>query len=312
MHLISIIVPCYNEQDTIPIFYEKLKSTLNVMKEKIKFEVIFVDDGSIDTTLTVIKSLSINDDNIKYISFSKNFGKEAAIYAGLERSTGDFVAIMDADLQDPPELLTEMYDEIVKYGYDCIVARRVSRRGEPVIRSFFARKFYYLMNIVSKTEIMDGTRDYRLATRQVVDAVLSLKEVNRFSKGIFNWVGFKSKYIEYENVERIAGETKWSLWKLFLYSFNSIIAFSTLPLAIASVLGIILCFVAFVLICIIVLKTLIFKDPVAGYPSLICAIIFIGGIQLFCIGVLGQYLAKTYLESKNRPLYIVKEEKDMN
>ncbi len=312
MHLISIIVPCYNEQDTIPIFYEKLKSTLNTMKEKIKFEVIFVDDGSTDTTLTVIKSLSIDDDNTKYISFSKNFGKEAAIYAGLERSTGDFVAIMDADLQDPPELLAEMYNEIVNYGYDCIVARRVSRCGEPVIRSFFARKFYYLMNIVSKTEIMDGTRDYRLATRQVVNAVLSLKEVNRFSKGIFNWVGFKSKYIEYENVERIAGETKWSIWKLFLYSFNSIIAFSTLPLAIASVLGIILCFVAFILICVIVLKTLIFKDPVAGYPSLICAIIFIGGIQLFCIGVLGQYLAKTYLESKNRPLYIVKEEKDMN
>ena len=308
MQLISIIVPCFNEQAAIPIFCKKIAEVSEKMKSLADFEIIFVDDGSKDETLNVIKNFAALDKKIKYISFSRNFGKEAAIFAGLEKAKGDFVATMDVDLQDPPELLIEMYSGIVKEGFDCVATRRVTRKGEPPIRSFFARCFYALINKISKTEIVDGARDYRLMTRQMVEAVLRMKEYNRFSKGIFGWVGFKTKWLDYENVERVAGETKWSFFKLLIYSFDGIVAFSTAPLAIASILGFILCFVAFILICVIIIKTLVWKDPTVGYPSMMCAIIFIGGIQLFCIGILGQYLSKTYLEVKKRPIYVVKEE----
>lgn len=308
MQLISIVVPCFNEQAAIPIFCKKIAEVSEKMKSLAVFEIIFVDDGSKDETLNVIKNFAALDKKIKYISFSRNFGKEAAIFAGLEKAKGDFVATMDVDLQDPPELLIEMYSGIVKEGFDCVATRRVTRKGEPPIRSFFARCFYALINKISKTEIVDGARDYRLMTRQMVEAVLRMKEYNRFSKGIFGWVGFKTKWLDYENVERVAGETKWSFFKLLIYSFDGIVAFSTAPLAIASILGFILCFVAFILICVIIIKTLVWKDPTVGYPSMMCAIIFIGGIQLFCIGILGQYLSKTYLEVKKRPIYVVKEE----
>ena len=309
MNLLSVVVPCYNEQEAMPLFYDEIIKSADKMKSSVEFEIIFVDDGSKDNTLQVARTLSEKDERVKYISFSRNFGKEAAIYAGLEDAKGDFVAIMDVDLQDPPELLVEMYDEIINEGYDCVATRRVSRKGEPPIRSFFARCFYLLINKMSKTEIVDGARDYRLMTKQMVESILSLKEYNRFSKGLFSWVGYKTKWLEYENIERVAGETKWSFGKLFIYSLEGIVAFSTVPLAIASFAGMILCLVAFVLICVIVAKTLIFGEPVKGYPSLICAITFIGGIQLFCIGILGQYLSKTYLETKNRPIYIAKEKK---
>ena len=308
MKVISIVVPCFNEQAAIPIFCKKIAEVSEKMKSLADFEIIFVDDGSKDETLNVIKNLAALDKKIKYISFSRNFGKEAAIFAGLEKAKGDFVATMDVDLQDPPELLIEMYSGIDKEGFDCVATRRVTRKGEPPIRSFFARCFYALINKISKTEIVDGARDYRLMTRQMVEAVLRMKEYNRFSKGIFGWVGFKTKWLDYENVERVAGETKWSFFKLLIYSFDGIVAFSTAPLAIASILGFILCFVAFILICVIIIKALVWKDPTVGYPSMMCAIIFIGGIQLFCIGILGQYLSKTYLEVKKRPIYVVKEE----
>lgn len=306
--LISVIVPCLNEQESIPIFYNEIDKIANKMKDQVNFELIFVDDGSKDDTLNVTKELNKKDDRIKYISFSKNFGKEAAIFAGLEKSKGDYVAIMDVDLQDPPELLVDMYYGITREGYDCVAAKRVTRRGESKIRSFFAKKFYSIINKISKTEIVDGARDYRLMTKQMVRAVLSVKEYNRFSKGIFSWVGFKTKWLEYKNVERVAGKTSWSFWNLFLYGLEGIIAFSTVPLSIASILGIVLCILAFIYICIIIVKTLIWGDPVGGYPSLICMITFLGGIQLFCTGILGQYLAKVYLETKKRPMYLVKEE----
>lgn len=308
MKLLSVVVPCYNEEEVMPIFYNEIIKVVDKLKTFVNFEIIFIDDGSKDDTLQVSKALSEKDNRVKYVSFSRNFGKESAIYAGLEKAKGDFVAIMDVDLQDPPALLIDMYRSIVDESYDCVSTRRVNRKGEPPIRSFFARCFYSLINKISKTEIVDGARDYRLMTRQMVESILSLKEYNRFSKGIFSWVGYKTKWVEYENVERAAGETKWSFWKLLLYSLEGIVAFSTAPLAIASVAGMILCVVAFVFICVIVGKTLILGDPVSGYPSLICTIMFIGGIQLFCIGILGQYLAKTYLETKDRPIYITKEE----
>ena len=257
-----------------------------------------------------MRELSKNDD-VRYISFSRNFGKEAAMYAGLEASLGDYVAIMDADLQDPPALLKEMYELLKSKEYDSVATRRVTRKGEPVIRSFFARLYYKIINKISKTEIVDGTRDFRLMTRQMVNAVLEVKEYNRFSKGIFSWVGFRTKWLEYENVERVAGETKWSFWKLFLYSLESIVAFSTVPLSIASVMGILFCFVAFIIIIFIIVRTLMFGDPTSGWPSMVCIMFFIGGVQLLCLGVIGQYLSKTYLEVKKRPIYIVSEtEKD--
>ena len=273
----------------------------------VDFEFIFVNDGSEDKTLSVIKQLSENDSRVKYISFSRNFGKEAAIFAGFQNSTGDYVVLMDADLQDPPRLLPEMYKAIVEEGYDSVATRRVTRKGEPPIRSFFARMFYKIINKISDADIVDGARDYRLMKRSMINAIISMSEYNRFSKGIFGWIGFDTKWIEFENVERVAGETKWSFWKLFKYSLEGITAFSVGPLQIASIFGTFFSFTAFIMIFVIVLRTLIFGDPVSGWPSTICVIMLIGGIQLLCIGILGQYLAKTYLETKHRPVYITKE-----
>lgn len=306
MDKISLVIPCYNEEQALPFLYEELEKVSKKMNGQ-SFEFIFVNDGSRDKTIDVIKSFHRRDDRIRYVSFSRNFGKEAAILAGLRVSSGDYVAMIDADLQDPPMLLEEMYQSIKEEGYDCVATRREDRKGEPVIRSFFARKFYQLINKISDTKLVDGARDFRLMTRQMVDAIIELPEYNRFSKGIFQWVGFNTKWISYENVERVAGETKWSFWGLFFYSLEGIIAFSTRPLAIASFFGMLFCVIAFILICIIITKTLIWDDPVAGYPSTICIIFFIGGIQLFCLGILGQYISKTYLETKHRPVYIVKE-----
>ena len=308
-NLISIIIPCYNEEDSITYFYDAITKQSAVMQNKYKvdFEYLFINDGSRDNTLQVIKEYAKKDDRVKYISFSRNFGKEAAMYAGMQHADGDFVAVMDADLQDPPYMLEEMYKSIINEGYDCAATRRVNRKGEPPVRSFFARMFYKLINKISNANIVDGARDYRLMTRQMVDAILEMGEYNRFSKGIFGWVGFDTKWLEYENTERAAGETKWSFWKLFLYSLDGIIAFSTAPLAIASVIGFLFCIIAFVMIVVIIAKTLIWGDPVAGYPSLVCIIFFVAGVQTFCIGILGQYLSKTYLETKKRPIYIIKE-----
>lgn len=306
MEKISIIVPCYNEEESLPLFYDEICKVASEFK-KVDFEFIFVNDGSKDKTLNIARDLSKKDKRVRYISFSRNFGKEAAILAGLEYSTGDYVAMMDADLQDPPSLLFEMYDGIKNEGYDCVATRRVSRKGEPPIRSFFAKCYYWLINKISKTPIIDGARDYRLMTRQMVDSILSLKEYNRFSKGIFSWVGYDTKWLEYKNVERVAGTTKWSFWKLFLYSLESIVAFSTVPLAISSVVGLLFFIVSLIMIVVIIAKTLILGDPVAGWPSLVCIIFFVSGVQLFCIGVIGQYLSKLYLEIKNRPVYIIKE-----
>ena len=309
MKKISLVVPCYNEQEVINLFYAEIQKVKKDF-ENVEFEIIFVNDGSRDKTLELTRSLSKNKD-VRYISFSRNFGKEAAMYAGLEASTGDYVAIMDADLQDPPALLKEMYEVLESGEYDSVATRRVTRKGEPIMRSFFARLYYKIINKISKTEIVDGARDFRLMTRQMVNAVLKVKEYNRFSKGIFSWVGFNTKWLEYENVERAAGETKWSFWKLFLYSLDSIVAFSTVPLSIASVMGILFCFVAFIIIVFIIVRTLMYGDPTSGWPSMVCIMFFIGGVQLLCIGVIGQYLSKTYLEVKKRPIYIIKEtEKD--
>lgn len=268
---------------------------------------MFIDDGSVDDTLKIIKEVSRKHDKVKYISLSRNFGKESAIYAGLKNSTGDYVVIMDADLQDPPSLIPDMLYAIEKEGYDCVGSRRVNRKGEPPIRSFFARLFYKIINKISDAEIVDGARDFQMMTRKVVDAILSIKEYNRFSKGIFGWVGFKKKWLEYENIERAAGETKWSFWKLFIYAIQGIIAFSTTPLVIASVFGMLCCVFAALMLIFIVVKTLIFGDPTSGWPSLVCIILLLSGLQMFFIGVLGQYLAKTYLETKRRPIYLVSE-----
>ena len=304
--LISVIVPCYNEQDVLHLFYDEIGLVAGEMQEY-DFEFIFVNDGSSDDTLKICKELAAKDERVKYISFSRNFCKEAGIYAGFEKAKGDLVCMMDADLQDPPALLPEMVKAIEEEGYDSVATRRVTRKGEPPIRSFFARMFYKLMEKISETEIVDGARDYRLMTRQFVNSLLQLEEYNRFSKGLFGWVGYQTKWLEYENVERAAGETKWSFWKLLLYSIEGIMAFSTVPLAISAVTGILFCAIAFVMILFIIVKTIVFGDPVAGWPSTACIILFVGGVQLFCVGILGQYLAKTYLEVKGRPIYICKE-----
>ena len=305
MKTLSVIVPCYNEQESVPLFYEAfIKETADM---PVAFEFLFVDDGSGDNTLNAFRALRERDPRVHYISFSRNFGKESAMFAGMEAAQGDYVAIMDVDLQDPPSLLPEMLRGSEEDGYDCVATRRVTRKGEPKVRSFFARAFYRLINKISKTEIVDGARDFRLMTRQMVDSILSLKEVSRFSKGIFSWVGYRTKWLEYENVERVAGETKWSFWKLLIYSIDGIIGFSTAPLAIASVVGVLFCILAFVLILYFFLKTLIWGDPVAGFPAMICIVLLLGGIQLFCVGILGQYLSKTYLETKKRPIYIARE-----
>ncbi len=306
--IISTVTPCYNEEAAIPLFYQELRRVAEEMADA-EFEFLFVDDGSKDGTLEILRELNQRDARVHYVSFSRNFGKEAGIYAGLQNASGDFVAILDADMQDPPSLLPEMYRIVTEEEYDCVGTRRVTRKGEPPVRSMFARIFYRLMNRISKTEVVDGARDFQLMNRKVVDAVLSVGEYNRFSKGIFGWVGFKKKWLEYENVERVAGETKWSFWSLFIYALDGIIAFSTAPLVISSILGILLCVVSFVLILIVVIKTLMWGDPVAGYPSLVCIICFISGIQLLCMGILGQYLAKTYLETKKRPVYLIREKK---
>jgi len=305
MKRISIVVPCYNEEETVPLFFDACAEAL--ARLPVEPEWWFVDDGSQDGTLACFKVLRDKDMRVHFISFSRNFGKEAAMYAGLEAASGDCVAVMDADLQDPPALLEKMLTELETGEYDCVATRRVTRKGEPKLRSFFARSFYRLLNRISKTEVVDGARDFRLMSRRMVDAILSLKEVSRFSKGIFSWVGFNTKWLEYENVQRSAGETKWSFWKLLVYSLDGIIGFSTAPLAIASIMGLLFCLLAFVLILYFFIKTLIWGDPVAGFPAMICIILLLGGIQLFCIGILGQYLSKTYLETKRRPIYILQE-----
>ncbi len=307
--LLSIVVPCYNEQEALPYFYKEICRVAEEMKAShgADFEFIFVDDGSKDKTLSIARELHKQDARVRYISFSRNFGKEAGILAGLEAAKGDYVAMMDADLQDPPALLPQMLDALLEEDYDCAATRRTNRKGEPPIRSFFARMFYKIINRLSDADIVDGARDYRLMRRRMVDAILALPEYNRFSKGIFGWVGFKTKWLEYVNVERVAGETKWSFWKLFLYSLEGIVAFTTAPLALASLIGIIFCVLAFVMILFIIVRTLLFGDPTSGWPSLVCIIFLCSGVQLFCMGVLGQYLAKTYMEVKHRPVYIVRE-----
>ena len=304
---LSIVVPCFNEASVLQQFYDEINSIIDKIELQIEF--VFVNDGSSDKTIDIIKTLAVNDNRIHYISFSRNFGKEAAMLAGLYHSIGDYVVVMDADLQDPPSMLAEMLNAVMNEGYDCAATRRVSREGEPAIRSFLARMFYKLINKISETEVVDGVRDFRLMSRKMVDAILSLKEKNRFSKGIFSWVGFNTKWFEYKNIERVAGETKWSFKKLFLYSIDGIIAFSSLPLSVASIVGILLFIISIILICYIIFRTIIWGDPVAGWPSTICIILFIGGIQLFTVGILGQYISKIYIETKNRPIYIVKEKK---
>ena len=307
MDKISVIVSCYNEEESLPLFYKEMERVRKEDFQDVEFEYIFVNDGSKDNTLKEIKNLRENDSKVRYISFSRNFGKEAAMFAGLEAAEGDYITLMDADLQDPPSLLRQMYDYIKNDGYDCIGTRRVTRKGEPPIRSFFARIFYKLINKMSKVEMVDGARDYRLMTRQMVDAILQLKEYNRYSKGLFSFVGFNTKWIEYENIERVAGETKWSFWKLFKYAIEGITAFSTTPLIISSVIGLLFCLISFLLIIFIIIRTLIYGDPTSGWPSMVCIIFFVSGVQLFSLGIIGQYLSKTYLEVKHRPIYIVKE-----
>lgn len=310
--LLSVVVPCYNEEAVLPVFYQEITKISEEMAREVDFEFVFVDDGSSDGTLAEIEKLAASDKRVRFVSFSRNFGKEAGLLAGLEYAQGDFVATMDADLQDPPSLLPKMYQYVRDGEYDCVGTRRVNRAGEPPIRSFFARIFYKLINKMSKIEMVDGARDFRLMSRQMVNAIISMPEYNRYSKGLFSFVGFKTKWLEYENVQRAAGETHWSFWKLFAYAIDGICAFSTMPLVIAAVLGLIFCLVAFVMVVIIVVKTLLYGDPVGGWPSMICVVLMMGGLQLLALGVIGEYLAKMYLETKRRPVYIVrKTDKDL-
>lgn len=306
MKKISVVVSCYNEEKTLPLFYKEIIKTAKEFKNE-EFEFIFVNDGSKDKTLEIIKELRKKDNRVRYISFSRNFGKEAAMMAGLEASKGDYVTFMDSDLQDPPSLLKEMYKYIIEEGFDGVGTKISKRNRKFFIRNFFTKIFYKLINKMSKVEMVDGARDYVLITRQVADAIISVKEYNRYFKGLFNFVGYDIKWIEYENVERVAGESNWSFWKLFVYAIEAIVGFSTLPLAISSIIGIMFFFISLILIIFIITKTLIFGDPTSGWPSLACIIFFVSGIQLFSIGIIGQYLSKTYLEVKNRPIYIVKE-----
>ncbi len=308
--MVSLIVPCYNEQEALPVFYEEVTRVASELTQE--YEIIFVDDGSKDETLSKLKLLATKDFHITYISFSRNFGKESAMYAGFCNAQGNYVAVMDADMQDPPVLLPEMLDILESGEYDSVATRRVSRNGEPPIRSWFARKFYQIINKISDADIIDGARDFRLMKRDMVDAIISMSEYNRFSKGIFGWIGFRTYWLPYENVERVAGETKWNFWKLFKYAIDGIINFSQVPLNMASWFGIIMTFMSFVMLIVIVVRKLIFGDPVEGWASTICVIIFIGGIQLFCTGIMGQYIAKTYMESKKRPHYIIAETNNVN
>lgn len=302
--LISLIVPCFNEESALPLFWEKVSQVMEQMKEQ-EFEVIFVDDGSTDGTMVEIEKLAIADTRVKYVSFSRNFGKESAMYAGFQYARGDYIATMDADLQDPPDLLPELYHAVAVEGYDSAATRRVTRKGEPPVRSFFAHMFYRLINRMSNVDIVDGARDFRFMNRKFVNALLELKEYNRFSKGLFGWVGFKTKWIEFENVKRVAGETKWSFWKLFKYSIEGMVAFTTTPLVVASFAGFLLCLLSFIATIFIVVRKALMGDPVPGWPSLACIITFLCGILLFFMGILGQYMAKMYLEIKNRPIYLV-------
>lgn len=306
MDKITVAVPCYNEEEALTPFFAEVTRVAAEMPY-VEFEFLFINDGSKDRTIDKIRQLAAQDERVRYISFSRNFGKEAGIYAGLENASGDYVVIMDADLQDPPALLPEMYRAVTDEGYDCVGSRRVTRKGEPPIRSFFARMFYKIINRMSDAEIVDGARDFQMMSRTVVEAILSMGEYNRFSKGIFGWIGFHKKWLEYENIERVAGETKWSFWKLFLYAIQGIIAFSTMPLVLSSVFGLICCILAFVMIIVVIVRTLVFGDPTAGWPSLVCIMLLLSGIQMLGIGIVGQYLAKTYLETKKRPIYLVKE-----
>ena len=301
--LVSVVVPCYNEEAVIRLYYEEMNKVTELLTDY-DFELIFVNDGSKDGTLGFLKEFASKDNRVKFISFSRNFGKESAMYAGLKNSNGDYVVLMDADLQDPPKTLIEMLRIATEEGYDSVATRRMTRKGEPPIRSFFARQFYKIMNKISKTDIVDGARDYRLMSRNFVDSLLRMSEYSRFSKGLFGWVGFKTKWIDYENVERAAGETKWSFWKLLLYSIEGIVAFSTLPLSISVFFGIIFAFLSFIGLVFVVIRAVIFGDPVAGWPSMISIILLIGGVQLICIGILGIYLSKVYLEVKKRPIFI--------
>lgn len=302
--LISLIVPCFNEESALPLFWEKVSQVMEQMKEQ-EFEVIFVDDGSTDGTMVEIEKLAIADTRVKYVSFSRNFGKESAMYAGFQYARGDYIATMDADLQDPPDLLPELYHAVAVEGYDSAATRRVTRKGEPPVRSFFAHMFYRLINRMSNVDIVDGARDFRFMNRKFVNALLELKEYNRFSKGLFGWVGFKTKWIEFENVKRVAGETKWSFWKLFKYSIEGMVAFTTTPLVVASFAGFLLCLLSFIATIFIVVRKALMGDPVPGWPSLACIITFLCGILLFFMGILGQYMAKMYLEIKDRPIYLV-------
>jgi len=303
---ISIVVPCYNEEESLPLFKAAITEVAETMPD-VEFEYVFVNDGSRDATLEVLRQFAKADSRYRYLSFSRNFGKEAALLAGLEAATGDFLAVMDADLQDPPSLLPQMYESITQDNYDCVATRRVTRTGEPPIRSFFARRFYSFINRISDTKMVDGARDFRLMTRQMVDAILRLQEYNRFSKGLFSWVGFNTKWIEYENIPRAAGTTTWSFWGLALYSMDGIAAFSVKPLALASYMGVLFCLLAFVGIVFIIGRWLIFGDPVAGWASMVTIVLLVGGVQLLCTGIMGMYLSKTYLEVKGRPVYVVME-----
>lgn len=306
MDKISIIVPCYNEEESIPLFYEEIKKQEQKM-ESVVFELWFIDDGSKDKSLDEMKKLHQNDKEVHYLSFSRNFGKEAAIYAGLEAATGKYVTLMDVDLQDPPTLLGEMYEIMKKQDYDVIATRSTSRNGYSFFRKTFTKWFYHLINKISKVEMVDGARDFRLMKRKVVNEILKMKEYNRYSKGLFSFVGFKTKWITYENPVRSAGNTKFNFWKLFSYAVEGIVGFSTVPLAIAAIVGILFCFISFLMIIVIIIRTLIWSDPTSGWPSMVCIMFFLSGVQLFCTGIIGEYLSKTYLETKQRPIYILRE-----
>ena len=313
MSLLSVIVPCYNEQEALPYFYDAIVKVSDEMKavwQDLEFEYLFIDDGSKDDTLAVIEGLREKDKRVRYVSFSRNFGKEAGLYAGLSNARGDHGVTMDADMQDPPALLPDLYRAVVEEGYDSAATRRVTRKGEPPLRSFFARMFYRLINRMSAADIVDGARDYRIMNRRMIDTIVGMKEYNRFTKGIYGWIGFDTKWIEFENVERVAGETKWSFWKLFKYALEGIIGFSTIPLSMATWFGLLMSAISFIGILFIIVKKLAFGDPTSGWSSMVCIILLVAGIQLFCMGVIGQYLSKAYLESKHRPIYIAKKTSD--
>ena len=316
MKKISIVVPCYNEQEVLPLFYIEIQKVMQQIQEEhadTEFELLFINDGSRDGTLAKLRELAKQDERVRYISFSRNFGKESGMYAGLENATGDYVVIMDADLQHPPAFLPKMYNIVLSGEYDCATTRRVSRKGEPKLLSWFSRKFYKIMKRISQTEIVDGAQDFRFMTRQMVDSILAMKEYNRFSKGIFSWVGFRTKWFDYKNVERVAGQTKWNFWSLFKYSIEGIVGFSTAPLVMAAGLGVLFCALAFIGIIFVIARALIFGDPTSGWPSLVCIILLCSGVQLLCTGIAGEYLAKTYLETKHRPIYIAAEtEEDLD